>query len=108
MRWILLFICIIGSNSETFAADPPVNRQQELQTIDQKIFELREAQERARSLAERKANNAIRWQFQNENYMDARRAWDEVAALKTQIQEMQVEVDKLEARKQEILREHAG
>ena len=81
---------------------------QEVQQIDEQIQELKDVQDRLRLSAEKKANDAMRWQFQNENYMDARRAWDQLALQKKQIEELQSQIDLLEARKEEILRKHAG
>lgn len=81
--------------------------QSELVSIDQQLAELQEMQEQLRSSITRKSNNAMRWQFQNENYQDARRTWDQVAREKEQLAAVQKKIDELEARKQEILQEHS-
>jgi len=80
--------------------------QEEVREIEQQIADLEDLQEKYRSKASRDANNAMRWQFQNENYMDARRAWDQVAEDKQKIQEIQDQIDDLEARKKKIQKEH--
>jgi len=80
--------------------------QEEVKQIDQQIENLQNLQDKLRSDAKRNTNKAMRWQFQNENYSDARRAWDQVAAAKQKIQELQDQIDDLEAKKQKILKEH--
>lgn len=101
MRWIFLLISLCA-----YAASSP-DWQLEVQSIDQKINQLNNMKEELRMGVEKKANEAMRWQFQHENYLDARRAWDELAIKKEQMKEVQAQIDKLEARKQEILKEHA-
>ena len=44
----------------------------------------------------------MRWQFQNENYLNARRAWDKVAHDKQKIKEIQIQIDDLQQRKEEL------
>jgi len=80
--------------------------QDEVKQIDQQIENLQDLQGKLRSDAKKKANKAMRWQFQNENYSDARRAWDQVAAAKQKVQELQDQIDDLESKKQKILKEH--
>lgn len=80
--------------------------QDEVKQIDQQIQQLQDLQNKLRSNAQRNANNAMRWQFQRENYLDARRAWDHVAADKQKIKEIQDQIDDLETRRQNILKEH--
>ncbi|NGX27356.1 MAG: hypothetical protein K940chlam6_01290 [Chlamydiae bacterium] len=82
--------------------------QDDVKQIDQQIEDLKDLQGKLRSSAQRNTNNAMRWQFQSENYLDARRAWDRVAADKQKIQELQDQIDDLNAKKQNILQEHGG
>lgn len=79
--------------------------QEEIAQIDKQIVSLQDLQDSLRSSAQRNANNAMRWQFQKENYMDARRAWDQVASDKQKIQELQDQIDDLEAKKSELQKE---
>ncbi|MDN3506663.1 MAG: hypothetical protein P0S96_05490 [Simkaniaceae bacterium] len=81
--------------------------QDEVKQIDQQIENLQDLQDKLKSSATKKANKAMRWQFQNENYSDARRAWDQVAADKQKIQELQDQIDDLKAKKEKIIKEHA-
>lgn len=87
-------------------AQGQVSWQEEVKQIDQQIENLGDLQDRYRSSATRHTNNAMRWQFQNENYLDARRAWDQVAQDKQKIREIQDQIDDLNARKQQLLQEH--
>ncbi len=83
-----------------------VNWQDEVKQIDQQIEDLKDLQDRYYSSARRGTNNAMRWQFQSENYLDARRTWEKVAQDKQKIKEIQDQIDDLKNRKQEILKEH--
>ena len=82
------------------------NWQDEVAEIDKQIGQLQDLQDRYKSSAERNVNNAMRWQFQNENYLDARRAWDQAAQEKQKIRELQDQIDDLRRRRDGILKEH--
>lgn len=94
MKWILSTMLLVASVSE------------EVQEIDRQIEQLEDLQDRFRSSAQRNANNAMRWQFQNENYLDARRAWDKAAQDKQKIQEIQDQIDDLKVRKSKLLKQN--
>ncbi len=79
---------------------------EEVKQIDQQIEQLEDLQDKYRSNARRNTNNAMRWQFQNENYLDARRAWDRASEDKQKIQEIQDQIDDLQLRKKKILKEY--
>lgn len=80
--------------------------QEEVKQIDTQIAQLQDLQEKYRSSARINANNAMRWQFQNESYLDARRAWDKAAQDKQKVQEIQDQIDDLQTRKTDILKKH--
>ena len=82
------------------------NWQQEVAEINKQIEQLQDLQDRYKSQTERNVNNAMRWQFQNENYLDARRAWDQAAIQKQKIREIQDQIDDLRSRRNQILQEH--
>ncbi len=79
-----------------------LTKEQEVQAIDKQIEELQDLQDKYISSAKRKAGNAMRWQFQSENYLDARRAWDQAARDKQIAEEIQIQIDDLETRKKEL------
>lgn len=96
MKSALFFLSLVAA----------VSPQDEVRQIDKQIEQLKDLQDKLRSNAVRNTNNAMRWQFQRENYLDARRAWDRVAADKQKIRELQDQIDDLEERKQKILQKH--
>ncbi len=96
MNLFFLFVCILGNSNQA------MDSRTELQTIEKEICELQEAEEQLQSDIRRKANDAMRWQFQNENYLEARRAWDEIAVGKQKIGEIQERIQQLETRKKEL------
>lgn len=85
---------------------PIAQWENEVKQIDEQIQALTTLQEKYRSSAQRGINNAMRWQFQNQNYLDARRTWEKVAQDKQKIKEIQDQIDDLEKRKTEILQHH--
>ena len=89
-----------------FSLMAAVDWQDELRQIDQQIEQLQDLQDKYRSSAKRNADNAMRWQFQSENYLDARRAWEKSAQDKQKVKEIQDQMDDLQKRKQKILKEH--
>lgn len=91
-----------------FAAAPAPNWREEVRTIDSQIEQLVDLQDKLKASARRHVNDAMRWQFQNENSFDARRAWDQAAQDKQKIQEIQDQIDDLKRRKEEILKEHGS
>lgn len=80
--------------------------QEEVAGIDKQIGQLQDLQDRYKSSAERNVNNAMRWQFQNENYLDARRAWEQAAQEKQKIREIQDQIEDLKRKRNQILKKH--
>jgi Asp-tRNA(Asn)/Glu-tRNA(Gln) amidotransferase A subunit family amidase len=78
----------------------------EIAKYDKEIDYLQDLQGMYRANAERNVNNAMRWQFQNENYLDARQAWDKAAQDKQKIREIQDQIDDLKNKKSELLKKH--
>lgn len=81
---------------------PPAQEYNTIEEIDEQIARRQELQDKYRASAQRNTNNAMRWQFQNENYLDARKAWDQVAKDKQNIEELQGQIDELEKRKKQL------
>lgn len=78
----------------------------DIKQIDKQIEELEDLKEKYESSMQRNMNNAMRWQFQKENYLDARRAWEQAAQEKQKIREIQDQIDDLKSRKEQILKEN--
>lgn len=83
-----------------------VSWQEDVKEIDKQIEQLQDLQDKYKASMRRNSNNAMRWQFQKENYLDARRAWDQAAQEKQKIHEIQDQIDDLKKRKKNILKEH--
>lgn len=94
---------IIGVIFFLMTTDPGISKQDEIYRIDRQIEQLKELQEKYRGSSERQANNAMRWQFQRENYLSARRAWDKVSQDKQKIKEIQLQIDDLQKRREELV-----
>lgn len=108
MLFFSLFGSLQGSPLPSEASPSTTRSQEEIKQIDAQIEQLEDLQDKLRSSAQRNINNAMRWQFQNENYLDARRAWDRAASDKQKIQELQDQIDDLKARKQKIMQENGS
>jgi chromosome segregation ATPase len=80
--------------------------QAELEKIDRQISQLEEMQERLRSDAQKNEHRGMSLQFQKESSHEARKAWQRAAQEKQKIEEIQGHLDRLRARKQQILQEH--
>ncbi len=112
IKFGMLFFSLLGSlqenplPSETSLVS--TESQEEIKQIDAQIEQLEDLQDKLRGSAQRNINNAMRWQFQNENYLDARRAWDRAASDKQKIQEVQDQIDDLKARKQKLIQENGS
>jgi hypothetical protein len=97
MRWFFATMFFLAAN---------MNWQDEVSEINHQIEQMEDLQRKLRSRVERNVNNAMRWQFQNENYLDARRAWDKAAVDKQKILEIQDQIHDLNKRKSTLLKEH--
>lgn len=96
IKWILLLTTLI--------AEP--TWQDQLDAINSELAELKDQQQKSQSRINKKKNDAMRWQFQNNNYIDARRAWDQIAREKEILQKIEERIDQLQSQKQEILKKH--
>jgi ABC-type phosphate transport system auxiliary subunit len=104
-RWMLLFL-LFGSMCLFAEEGQALTWQEQVTKIDEQIQELQDLHDKLNSSNQRNINNAMRWQFENENYLDARRAWDQVARNKQAMQEIQDQVNDLQTERQRIVKEH--
>ncbi|MCI0382348.1 MAG: hypothetical protein L0207_04785 [Chlamydiae bacterium] len=103
IRLVLFFFLI-------FATIPSLSEeawQTELHQIDREIQELKELKEKYESSAERNENNALRWQFRNETYKDARDAWDRAERDRAKVKELEEQITEREKKRAEIIRKHS-
>lgn len=79
------------------------NWEQEVKTIDQVVDKLSDLRNKELARASWAQNQGDRLQFQSNNLTDARRYWNEADKSREIAARYQEEIDKLEARKKEIL-----
>lgn len=104
---LLSITFLMGSSAIALVKElPPDQWQEELQTIDQAIDKLTDLRNKEIAKAARAQDQGDRLQFQSQNLMDARRAWQEADNSREIAARYQQEIDKLELRKQEILKQH--
>jgi predicted ribosome quality control (RQC) complex YloA/Tae2 family protein len=112
-RHLLFFIvCIIGTGALFWMAEihsqegTQQNWQTELQQIDAEIRELQNEKNRFLSAARRYEHQGMRWQFQQSQTQEARRAF-RMADIKREAANMvQARIDALNTRRAQILQEH--
>lgn len=80
--------------------------QTELDKIDRQTSQLVEMQERLKSDAQKNEHRAMNLQFQRESSHEARRFWKRAELEKQKIEEIQGHLDRLRARREQILQEH--
>lgn len=79
---------------------------QELINIDRKVKGLTLRRNLHQARAERLEDDALRWQSRPDLAPDAQSAWKRFEHEKTLVSELQTEIDRLQQRKMEILKEH--
>jgi hypothetical protein len=107
-----LIVCIIGTSSlfwaeKIFAQEElELDWRTELQQIDAELKELQDEKNRYLAAARRYDDQGMRWQFQQNQKQEAKRAFH-MADIKRQAADMlQARIDALNARKTQILQEH--
>ncbi len=120
MKWILAFGCLFGlavcvelsaltSHGGELALVkelPSSQWRQEVESIDQAVEVLTELRNKELARAARSQEQGDRLQFQFPNLIDARRAWEQADKSREIAARYQEEINKLAARKEELLRQH--
>ena len=107
LKWFALgvvFCCV--SVIALVKEQPSENWEQEAATIDQTVENLIDLRNKELANAVWAQNQGDRLQFQSNNLMDARRYWNEADTSREIAARYQEEIDKLELRKQELLKTH--
>jgi hypothetical protein len=101
LRYLLFFIvCVFGLHAQE------EDWKTELQEINVELEELQDEKNRYLAAARRYEDQGLRWQFQQNQKQEAKRAF-EMADTKRQAADMlQGRIDALNARKTQILQEH--
>jgi len=104
VQWFLVgMACFCGSATALVKEQPPENWQQEVATIDQAVDKLTDLRNKELAKAAWAQNQGDRLQFQSHNLIDARRYWNNADTSREIAERYQYEIDKLEARKKELL-----
>jgi hypothetical protein len=82
------------------------NWQEELQQINKQLDDLKDLRDRYDASATRHENDAMRWQFEQNLKQESRRAYKQAELDRAAEKKIQVQIDELEARKAEILKQH--
>ena len=103
--YLLSIAFLMGSSAIALVKELPADQwQEELQTIDKAINKLTGLRDKELAKAARAQDQGDRLQFQSHNLLDARRAWQEADTSREIAARYQQEIDKLELRKQTILK----
>ena len=107
-----ILACLLGSTSLFLTR--PLNAQQEevvdwreeLRQIDDELKEAQDLRNRYLAEARRAEDQGMRWQFTQDQKMEAKRAFQIADAKKEAAQMLQARIDVLNARRTQILQEH--
>ncbi|HEY5259956.1 MAG TPA: hypothetical protein VIJ46_04840 [Rhabdochlamydiaceae bacterium] len=102
----LCFLCREGMLSKQEYTQNESDWKQELINIDRKVKTLTLRRNLHQARAERLEDDALRWQSRPDLAPDAQSAWKRFEQEKTLVNELQEEIDRLQQRKMEILKEH--
>jgi hypothetical protein len=103
-RYLVFFIVCVFGVAQVFAQEE--DWRTELQQIDVELKQLQDEKNRYLAAARRYEDQGLRWQFQQNQKQEAKRAF-EMADIKKQAANMlQARIDALNARKSQILQEH--
>jgi len=100
----VMCFCFCGSFL-AFGGEQPLNSwEQEVKVLEQTVSELIDLRNKELAKAAWEQNQGDRLQFQPHNLIDARRYWDSADASRKMAEYYQCQIDKLEARRKELLR----
>jgi hypothetical protein len=102
-RLILLLLCFTGPN---LFAQEESDWRQELQQINTELKQLTNEKNRYLAQSRRLEDQGLRWQFQQNQKQEAKRAFEMSDTKKQAAQMLQARIDVLNARKAQILQEH--
>jgi hypothetical protein len=97
----LVIGCLVG-----FCGSLNAGSRQKIEAIDEEIEQLMDEKEGAEARAERREDEAMRWQFQQKRFSDAREAWRQADIEREREQELQEQIDALKKKREAILNSH--
>lgn len=102
---LLCFASLQGGEELALVKEQPhALWKKEIETIDQAVVKLTDLRNKELSQAAWAQNQGDRLQFQSHSLIDARRYWNEADTRREIAARYQEEIDKLELRKQEVLK----
>lgn len=106
--WFILVLLFFGvlQGYALVKQQPLENWKQEVETIDQTIVTLTNLRNKELANAAWAQNQGDRLQFDTQTLLDAKRYWNEADTSREIAARYQLEIDKLELRKKEILEQH--
>lgn len=105
--FVLIFMTLTFSKQlHRIAAKELPKWQQQLHVLDQQISEFKNMKRGYEARALRHENQAQRLQFINGEYLTAKRHWELAKENRQIAQKIQVDIDRLEAQRKELLDDH--
>ena len=108
----IILSCLVGIGSLFWIAKDYAQEEEvldwrtELQQIDEEIKRAEDLKNRYLAAARRAEDEGMRWQFQQNQKQEAKRAYERADDKKQAAKMMQARIDVLNARKAQILQEH--
>lgn len=108
----IILCCFIGSGNLFWLSklhsqeEKPLDWREELKQIDDEIKRSEDLRDRYLSAARRAEDEGMRWQFQQNQKQEAKRAFQRADEKKQAAAMLQARIDGLKARKAQILQEH--
>lgn len=107
---IVILSCLVGIGAlfwiSDYAQEEVLDWQTELKQIDEEIKHAEDLKNRYLAAANRAEDEGMRWQFQQHQKQEAKRAYKRAEDKRHAAQMMQARIDALKARKMQILQEH--
>jgi hypothetical protein len=100
------FVTLFWVSNEYAQEEEEIDWRVELRQIDQEMKRAENLRNRYLAAAARAEDEGMRWQFQQNQKQEARRAFERAEMKKQAAAMLQAQIDALKARKQQILQEH--
>jgi len=107
VRWLVVCVvcfCYYGGFGAFGGELPLKSWEQDIKVIEQAVSELIDLRNKELAKAAWEQNQGDRLQFHPQNLIDARRYWDSADASRKRAEYYQYQIDKLEARRKELLK----
>lgn len=99
----LIFFLFLADSGKLFSESVLYETRQEVQALEERLAELYPQREAAHALMRKHTADAFRWQFQNDNHLDARRSWRLAQEARSKWLEISREIEMLEEQRDNLL-----